>query len=54
MKKVNRYTRAGVDGKIISCPNCNAKTVVYNFAWTDLVCRTCKKDIPKAKWNVVK
>jgi ribosomal protein S27E len=51
--KVNRYTRAGKYGKLISCPNCETNTVVYHFAWGSITCHKCKKMIDKENWNVV-
>ena len=54
MAKVNRYTRAGKNGKVISCPNCKNKETVYHFAWSAITCQKCKKMIDKEKWNVVK
>jgi ribosomal protein S27E len=53
MTKVNRYTRAGNSGKIISCPNCKNKVKVYHFAWTAISCGKCKKTVDKEKWNIV-
>jgi ribosomal protein S27E len=54
MAKVNRYTRAGYDGKVISCPNCKEKKTVYHFSWSGIKCNKCKQMIDKEKWNVVK
>jgi len=39
MKKVDRYTRAGNDGKLIQCPECGEQSRVYHFAWLDLVAK---------------
>lgn len=50
--KVNRYTRAGRDGKIISCPVCGYKKIVYHFGWCAITCTGCKKDIEKTQWNL--
>ena len=52
MSKVNRYTRAGRDGKIISCPVCGYKKIVYHFGWCAITCTGCKKDIEKTQWNL--
>ena len=52
--KVNRYTRAGKAGRLISCPICGAEVLVFNFAWSALGCRQCGRAfIKKAAWNVV-
>jgi len=51
-KRVNRYTRAGKGGKTIICPLCNATTHVGNFAWSSLLCSSCKEMIPKTTWII--
>ena len=57
MKKVNRYTRAGKNGKCIACPNCGRKSVVYHFAWCASECTFqlggCGLMIEKNDWLVV-
>ena len=50
MKKVNRYTRAGKQGKEITCPKCNQSYPVYHFAWSALVCLGCKQTIQKEEY----
>jgi len=50
MKKVNKYTRAGKDGKFIWCPKCLVKCVVFHFSWYALVCNYCKAEVQKLKW----
>jgi hypothetical protein len=47
MKKVDRYTRAGRNGKIIQCPHCEHKSVVYHFSWCAITCQGCKADVDK-------
>lgn len=54
MAKVNKYTRAGKDGKVISCPNCKHEARVYHFSFSGLGCEKCKKIIDKEKWNISK
>ena len=54
MEKVNKYTRAGQSGKIISCPNCKHEDRIYHFSWSALGCQKCKKMIEKQKWNISK
>ena len=51
--KVNRYTRAGKAGRLISCPICGAEVLVYNFAWSALTCGQCGSDVKKAAWELV-
>ena len=52
MKTVNRYTRAGADGKMIACPNCDRSVTVYNFAWSAIVCQPCKTPVEKHDWAI--
>lgn len=54
MPKVNRYTRAGVGGKEISCPNCKGKCKVYHFTWSAITCPKCLNMVDKLKWNIPK
>jgi ribosomal protein L37AE/L43A len=51
--KVNRYTRAGKAGRLISCPICGAEVLVFNFAWSALTCGQCGRDVKKAAWELV-
>jgi len=50
--KVTRDTRAGHNGKIITCPNCDVGTRVYHFSWSSLKCAHCKEFVDKYKWLV--
>ena len=50
MKKVNRYTRAGKQGKEITCPKCYESYLVYHFSWSALVCTCCKETIEKNEY----
>tara|TARA_R100000008_G_scaffold11124_1_gene5563 strand:+ start:232 stop:405 length:174 start_codon:yes stop_codon:yes gene_type:complete len=52
MKKVNRYTRAGKDGKYIICPHCTGALRVYHFSWSALGCIYCKEKVQKDQWEV--
>tara|TARA_R100000789_G_scaffold82115_1_gene77435 strand:- start:221 stop:391 length:171 start_codon:yes stop_codon:yes gene_type:complete len=52
MKKVNKYTRAGLYGKSIVCPECRHIDKVYHFAWSGLSCTSCKKIINKSDWLI--
>jgi ribosomal protein S27E len=47
MKVVNKHTRAGKNGKHITCPDCCARFKVYHFAWWKLTCQGCGKLIWK-------
>ena len=50
--KVNRYTRAGKDGKFIICPECNQGSFVFHFSWSALNCQHCDTMIEKNDWKV--
>lgn len=52
-KYVNRYTRAGSDGKAIKCPECDHVGRVYHFGWSALGCTECKAIVDKERWEVV-
>lgn len=54
MAKVNKYSRAGKNGKIISCPFCKTKATVYHFAWAAITCQKCKRLVDKSDWDIVK
>ena len=47
---VNRYTRAGINGKEITCPLCEHEHTVYHFAWSALGCLNCKGMVNKQDW----
>jgi ribosomal protein S27E len=47
MKKVNKYTRAGKEGRTIYCPECNAPNKVYHFSWSAITCGGCQQMIGK-------
>ena len=50
--KVNRYTRAGKNGKFIICPICEQGSYVFHFAWSALQCQHCDSLITKRHWKV--
>ena len=50
--KVNRYTRAGQNGKFIICPECNQGAFVFHFSWSALSCQHCDTMINKYDWKV--
>ena len=51
-KKVDRYTRAGRNGKFIICPECNQGAFVFHFSWSALTCQHCDTMIEKNQWKV--
>lgn len=52
MDKVNKNTRAGKRGKLISCPHCKATSIAYHFSWSASKCETCKKYVDKCDWLI--
>ena len=50
--KINRYTRAGNNGKVIMCPECNNKVRVFHFSWSALGCPDCKYIVDKYDWTI--
>ena len=50
MQTVNKYTRAGVYGKWIKCPNCSQTSKVFHFSWSALGCCNCGSMIDKNEW----
>ena len=50
--KVNRYTRAGKNGKQLKCPKCQSVRTIYHFNWSGLTCPECKESIDKYNWLV--
>ena len=53
MKLVNKYTRAGNNGKWIKCPNCSQTNKVFHFSWCSLTCQCCRSNIDKYSWKLV-
>ena len=51
---VNRYTRAGKNGRDILCPECGEWGTVYHFSWSALTCQSCKESVNKEDWIVEK
>ena len=49
---VNRYTRAGKNGKQLKCPKCQSVRTIYHFNWSGLTCPECKESIDKYNWLV--
>ena len=50
---VNKYTRAGVNGKWIKCPNCSQTSKVFHFSWSALTWQCCRDSIDKPEWILV-
>ncbi len=51
-QNVNRYTRAGNNGKVIVCPECNNEARVFHFSWSALMCQKCETYIDKYDWRI--
>ena len=51
-KNVNKYTRAGNNGKVIICPQCNTEATVYHFSWCALTCQSCRANVNKEDWII--
>ena len=51
--KVNKYTRAGKNGKQIVCPECDNIRTVYHFNFSGLTCPQCKQSVDKYSWKVL-
>mgnify|MGYP001180460505 FL=1 len=51
-KTVNRYTRAGQNGKVITCPECSESFPIFHFSWSAIVCIHCKESVEKEKWII--
>jgi ribosomal protein S27E len=50
MEKVQKTTRAGKNGKQITCPICSSSFTIYHFAWSALGCQHCERMINKYDW----
>ena len=51
---VNRYTRAGKNGKQILCPECREWSTVYHSSWYALGCTHCDYVVNKEDFIVEK
>ena len=51
-KPVNRYTRAGKNGKQLKCPKCQSVRTIYHFNFSGLTCPECKESVDKSDWLV--
>ncbi len=52
MTYVNKFTRAGYNGKVIICPQCNNEATVFHFAWSALSCTHCGSSVNKTSWRL--
>ena len=44
--------RAFTDGRLIVCPRCHNKVMVFRFAWSSKVCLSCKQEVAKSEWLI--
>ena len=51
-RNVDRYTRAGRNGRQITCPDCGEIARVYHFAWCAITCSGCDRMIDKQHWLI--
>ena len=51
-QRVNKFTRAGKHGKIITCPKCHESAPIYHFAWSALCCIHCDAAVNKLDWRL--
>ena len=51
---VNRYTRAGNNGKTIECPKCHNHVHVFHFSWSAIGCTICGESVNKEDWIIEK
>jgi ribosomal protein S27E len=51
-RNVDRYTRAGRNGRQITCPDCGEISRVYHFAWCAITCSGCDRMIDKEHWLI--
>ena len=51
-KLVNKHTRAGYNGKVIICPECDSRARVFHFAWSAITCINCGADVNKLDWRL--
>ena len=51
-ENVNRWSRAGKNGKYIHCPHCFQSTLVWHFAWSALKCAGCNGYVDKHRWII--
>lgn len=50
--RVSRHTRAGQNGKWISCSHCGHQVGVGHFAWNALNCKGCGRMVDKTDWLI--
>jgi len=47
IKKVNRHTRAGRNGKVVQCPKCGSLQTLYGFSFCAITCTDCEQMVDK-------
>ena len=52
-KLVNKHTRAGYNGKVIICPECDSRARVFHFSWSALSCQECGAMVEKNQWRLL-
>ena len=52
LENVDRYTRAGKNGKVIICPVCGEPELVHHFSWASMKCPSCDTNSDKNDWLV--
>lgn len=50
--RISRHTKAGNNGKWISCPHCGHQEGVGHFSWSSLACRGCRRMVDKTDWLI--
>lgn len=50
--KVDKHTRASLDGTVIVCPQCTHPQRVYHFAWAAKGCVRCESMVEKCDWSL--
>ena len=53
-KTVPKWTHPGKQGKTVYCPKCGSPSHVYHFSWSALTCGTCKANIKKYEWLLIR
>lgn len=53
MININRYTRCGLKGKEICCPQCSYIIRIFHLVWDSCTCEKCNKLINKYDYYIV-
>ena len=54
LQKVDSFTRAGAQGKLIMCPYCRTVATVYHFSWSACTCQGFRKMVKKTDYLYLK